>query len=80
MDDNNILDEKNEMNLNKKLEKPTINLDLINHQDFSNNFNGNIIIGNESQYNSISNKNNPSNIYNYSPSSVCIPRVFGNDL
>ena len=80
LDDNNILDEKNEMNLNKKIEKPTINLDLINHQDFSNNFNGNIIIGNESQYNSISNKNNPSNMYNYSPSSVCIPRVFGNDL
>ena len=66
IDDNNILDEKNEM---KKLDKPNINLDLINHQDFTNTFiNGNYIGGNESQYNSIFNKNNP--IYNSSPSSM----------
>ena len=69
IDENNILDGKNEMNLNKKIDKPNINLDLINHQDFSNTFiNGNIIGGNESQYNSIFNKNNP--IYNSSPSSM----------
>ena len=53
IDENNILDEKNEINLNKKIDKPNINLDLINHQDFTNTFiNGNIIGGNESQYNS----------------------------
>ena len=69
IDDNNILYEKNEMNLNKKMDKPNINLDLINHQDFTNTFiNGNIIGGNESQYNSIFNKNNP--MYNSSPSSM----------
>ena len=69
IDENNILDEKNEINLNKKIDKPNINLDLINHQDFTNTFiNGNMIGGNESQYNSIFNKNNP--IYNYSPSSM----------
>ena len=80
LDENNILDEKNETNINKKIDKPTINLDLINHQDFTNTFvNGNLI-GNESQYNFFFNKNNPSNIYNYSPSSVCFPRVFGNEL
>ena len=70
-DNNNILEEKNEINLNKKIDKPNINLDLINHQDFTNTFiNGNIIAGNESQYNSIFNKNNPLNIYNSSPSSL----------
>ena len=69
IDENNILDEKNEINLNKKIDKPNINLDLINHQDFTNTFiNGNMIGGNESQYNSIFNKNNP--IYNSSPSSM----------
>ena len=71
MDNNNLLEEKNEINLNKKNDKPTINLDLINHQDFTNTFiNGNMIGGNESQYNSIFNKNNPLNIYNSSPSSL----------
>ena len=69
IDENNILDEKNDINLNKKIDKPNINLDLINHQDFTNTFiNGNMIGGNESQYNSIFNKNNP--IYNSSPSSM----------
>ena len=47
----------------KKFDKPTINLDLINQQDFTNTIiNGNIIVGNESQYNSIFNKNNQLNI------------------
>ena len=51
----------------KKIDKPTINLDLINQQDFTNTIiNGNII--NESQYNSVFNKNNQLNIS--SPSSM----------
>ena len=70
LDDNNLLKEKNDINI-KKNDKPTINLDLINHQDFTNTFiNGNMTGGNESQYNSIFNKNNPLNIYNSSPSSL----------
>ena len=70
LDDNNLLEEKNDINI-KKNDKPTINLDLINHQDFTNTFiNGNMTGGNESQYNSIFNKNNPLNIYNSSPSSL----------
>ena len=51
----------------KKIDKPTINLDLINQQDFTNTIiNGNII--NESQYNSVFYKNNQLNIS--SPSSM----------
>ena len=47
----------------KKFDKPTINLELINPQDFTNTIiNGNINVGNESQYNSIFNKNNQLNI------------------
>ena len=71
IEDNNILEEKNDMTINNKFEKPNINLDLINHQDFTNIvMNGNIMGGNESQYNSIFNKNNQLNICNSSPSSV----------
>ena len=70
LDDNNLLEEKNDINI-KKNDKPTINLDLINHQDFTNTFiNGNMTGGNESQCNFIFNKNNPLNIYNSSPSSL----------
>ena len=71
IEDNNILEEKNDMTINNKFEKPNINLDLINHQDFTNTVvNGNIMGGNESQYNSIFNKNNQLNICNSSPSSM----------
>ena len=71
IDDNNILEERNDLTLNNKFEKPNINLDLINHQDFTNTvLNGNIIGGNESQYNSIFNKNNQLNMCNSSPSSL----------
>ena len=64
--------------LNKKNEKPTINLELINHQDFTNTFiNGKASGGNESQYNSIFNKNNQINIYNSSPSSL---KSIGNNI
>ena len=78
IDENNLLEEKTEMNLNKKNEKPTINLELINHQDFTNTFiNGKASGGNESQYNSIFNKNNQINIYNSSPSSL---KSIGNNI
>ena len=71
IDDNGILDGKNDITINKKIEKPNINLDLINRQDFTNTIiNGNIVGGNESQYNSIFNKNNALNMYNSSPSSM----------
>ena len=71
IEDNNILEEKNDMTINNKFEKPNINLDLINHQDFTNTvMKGNIIGGNESQYNSIFNKNNQLNICNSTPSSM----------
>ena len=64
IEDNNIL-EKNDMTINNKFEKPNINLD----QDFTNIVvNENIIGGNESQYNSIFNKNDQLNICNPSPS------------
>ena len=70
LDVNNLLEGKNDINL-KKNDKPSINLELINHQDFTNTFiNGNMTGGNESQFNSIFNKNNPLNIYNSSPSSL----------
>ena len=60
---------------NKKKEMPTINLDLINHTGFNNSF-----CGNDSQ--SVTNKNNTSNLYNlsnYSPINVFIPKNSGNE-
>ena len=70
-DNTNSLEEKNDINVNKKNENGSINLEFINHQDFTNTvINGNIIGGNESQYNTFFNKNNPLNIYNSSPSSM----------
>lgn len=68
------IDEKNDIiSLSKKLDRPSINMELVNNQDFSN------IIGNENQFNYFIKKSN-YNGYNSSPTSIKIPKGFVNDF